>query len=302
MANQLIRLTLLCLALFPLPLVAGGSLLFVYDSSNERHQQYVEQSEEMIRKALPGLEVLHHDLQSPPKQIDVAAGRRLVVTVGNAAAARGADYGWPTLNTLITRRSFEALLATDSTPRSAIYLEQPMERQIGLVQTALPAYRKLTVLISAQTPGPDPDYIKRLDKQGISLRFMVVADDKDINRIFDDVAVDGEALLLIPDPQVVNRHTVKPLVLGSYRNGVPLIGYSKALVKAGALMSVHSTLSALEEQLFQAVSGYMQNGVLPAPGPADEFEVAVNYQLARALKLILPPESELKSQLQGRMR
>lgn len=290
-------LSLLLLLLLPLPVVAGDIVQFLYDKKNEHHQQYVEGSEALLRTALPEVTILRTDVKTGELPPAVTAGRTLFISVGATAARQAAESGVPTLNTLITRQNFEILRGQYRSPVSAIYLDQPVKRQLQLMKIALPSRNKLTVLVGRESQPLVSELTQQTQRLGMELRVINVDADSDIDKLFGDGLLGEDALLLLPDPEVVNRRTVKPLVMGSYRQGLPLIGYSQALVKAGALMAVYSPLPALQQQVLAMARGYFSRNELPTPRYAEDYEVSINYQLARALRISLPPEEKLKQTL-----
>ena len=291
-------LGLLLWLLLPIQAVAGTTVWFLYDKDNSHHQQYVDESEQLLRKALPDVSVKHRVISQDSEAAITTGMGDLLITVGSTAARRGAEYKMATVSTLLTRRSFDSLSSLYRSPHSAIFLEQPIARQLQLIKIALPSRHKLTVLLGSESQALSKELSQQSKHLGMELRLINVDEDKAIDKLFGRELLSEDTLLLIPDPQVVNRRTVKPLVLGSYRHGIPLVGYSHALVKAGALMAVYSSLPVLEQQLLEATKYYVARGKLAAPRHAAGFEVSVNYQLARALKLDLPSEANLQEQLQ----
>ncbi|MEN8170492.1 MAG: hypothetical protein ABFS08_09740 [Pseudomonadota bacterium] len=299
--NKHLSLSLLLLLLLPLQVVADTSVWFLYDDANAHHRKYVEESEALLVKALPEVTVRRANLTGGVP-LDASGGRTLLISVGSKAAQHAADSELPTLNTLVTRRTFNSLRGQYDSPVSAIYLDQPVARHLQLVKSALPSRNKMTVLLGRESQLLTKGLAQQSQRLGMQLQVITVDDESAINKLFGRELLAEDTLLLLPDPEVVNRRTVKPLVLGSYRQGIPLIGYSQALVKAGALMAVHSSLPALEKRLSEVVQYYFKSGVLSAPGHVDDFEISVNYQLARALKIFLPSEKNLKQTLQEQLR
>lgn len=294
--NKQLLFSLLLWLLLPIEAVAGTTAWFLYDKSNSHHQRYVDESELLLHKALPDVILKRRDIKD--EGAGALVGGELLITVGSAAARRGVEYNTVTLNTLITRRTFDSLSGLYHSPHSAIFLEQPVARQLQLIKSALPSRNKLTVLLGSESQALSRELSQQSKRLGMELRLINVDEENSIDKLFGRELLSEDTLLLLPDPQVVNRRTVKPLVLGSYRQGIPLVGYSHALVKAGALMAVHSSLPNLEQQLVEVTSLYAARGVLPAPRHAAGFEVSVNYQLARALKIDLPSETSLQKTLQ----
>lgn len=292
---------LLCMLWLPLWAEADGTVLFLFDAQNDHYVEYVEQGERLLQQVLPDITVVRLGLTEAQEWRGGDNGRTLLISVGAQAARRAAGYKLPTLNTLLTRRSFEQLATHYDSPRSVVFVEQSLERQLRLIKSTLPQRDRLTVLLGSDTGNHRVEFSRLSQQLGVEMQFVTVAEDGDIDRLFADGVLADGTLLLLPDPQVVNRRTVKPLVLGSYRQGIALVGYSEALVKAGALMAVHSPPDALAAEMVAAAKNYMASGVLPSPRYASGFEVSVNYQLARALKISLPSESELKKRLEERL-
>jgi hypothetical protein len=50
-----------------------------------------------------------------------------------------------------------------------------------------------------------------------------------------------DALLAVPDPLVFNSQTAANILAAAYRRRIPLIGFSPAYTRAGALVSLYST-------------------------------------------------------------
>lgn len=300
--KKYITLSLLLWLLLPIQAVAATSVWFLYDKDNSHHQKYVDESERQLHELLPTLTVGRKGLTGESERKPASDGGGLLITVGTAAAQKGIEYNMATVNTLITRRTFDSLSSLYRSPQTAIFLEQPVARQLQLIKSALPSRHKLTVLLGGESQALSRDLSQQSQRLGMELRLINMDEENAIDNLFGTKLLPEDTLLLLPDPQVVNRRTVKPLVLGSYRQGIPLVGYSQALVKAGALMAVHSSLSVLEEQLVETTQHYFAHKVLPAPRHAAGFEVSVNYQLARALKIDLPSEVSLQKALQEQVQ
>ena len=293
------RFSILLLLLFPLWAMAEERVLFLYEEGNDSQQKYIEQSQSMLQLAMPDVVVKRVTLSDASILSAQAGDRTLLITVGSAAANYAVASALPTLNTLITRRNFESMEDSYRAPVTAIYLEQPVLRQLQLIRVALPERDNVTVMLGPDSEGEALELNRESRGMGLDLKVITVDEDSVIEKLFGQELLSADTLLLLPDPLVVNRKTVKPLVLGSYRQGVPLVGYSQALVKAGALMAVHSNLEILEREMLDVVSAFFSRGRLPLPRYARDMEVSVNYQLARALNLSLPSEDSLRQKLQG---
>ena len=71
------------------------------------------------------------------------------------------------------------------------------------------------------------------------------------------VLEDAEVLLALADAQIYNSNSLQNILLTSFRARVPLVAFSPAYVRAGALMAVHVTPTQLGAQ-----AGVIARGVL----------------------------------------
>jgi len=87
---------------------------------------------------------------------DSYGGADLYIAVGMKAATQIASKDIPTLNVFVPKTGYDKILrqsASHATYRSAIYLDQPLERQIALLMSSLPETRHVGVLYSATRPN-----------------------------------------------------------------------------------------------------------------------------------------------------
>jgi ABC-type uncharacterized transport system substrate-binding protein len=225
----------------------------------------------------------------------------LIITLGAEAAREMTDApaGVPTLNTLVTRTDINRLKANHriGVNSTVLYIDQPVQRVLALIKVGLPARTRITVALGPVSMMLRPDIESGCRQEGLLCDVMVVEGESGIDEALTQAERYGKVLLVLPDSNVVNSLTARNLILGAYRRGVALIGYSRALVKAGALMAVYSTPSQLGQDAAK-VAGRLLAGSKPpnlqSPGHyPNHYSVSVNYQLARALRLTLDTEQTL---------
>lgn len=235
------------------------------------------------------------------------AGSRLVVAVGVGAAESLATLSVraPVLAVLVPRQwyqnSGQALLARGGRSVSAIYLDQPFERQAELIRAAFPEARRVGVLTSGGAAGVLAELTRALAAQNLTLVHETVEAGVRLTLPLEKVLSATDLLLALPDPQVFNRNTAQSLFLTSYRYRDPVVGYSSSLTRAGALLSVHSSPAEVGRQVADWVVDAMRTNSqrLPPPAYPRYFSVSVNDQVARSLGFVLPPAGELEKMLGG---
>jgi len=77
-----------------------------------------------------------------------------------------------------------------------------------------------------------------------------------------------------------------------------VVGFSEALVKAGALVGLYSSSKQVGAQGAEMASRALApDGALPPPQWPRQFTVRVNYSVARSLGIVLPDEAMLAAAL-----
>lgn len=224
----------------------------------------------------------------------------LIVAIGSVAArlAHAAPRTQPVLDILVPRLLYAQLPVTGSA-QSALYIDQPFERQLNLCRLIVPDLHRLAVLYGPDSRDYDRDLRRDARRLDIRLTTGQVAAGANPNAALDAVLDDNQLLLAVPDPTVFNRYTVAGLLLTAYHHGVPIVGFSAAYVKAGALAAVYSTPEQIGREAAEMVLAAHEGGhwTLPAPRYPSYYNVAVNRQVGRSLNLKLPDEADLERAL-----
>jgi putative tryptophan/tyrosine transport system substrate-binding protein len=223
----------------------------------------------------------------------------LYIAVGMKAAAELASRDIPVLNVLVPKAGYDKLPRVPSQrPNlySAVFLDQPMERQVALLLAALPSTRNVGVLYAARPP--ELQNLRRLlaDKN-MHLHDRLVDEKQSLNVALEGILNESEVLFVLADAEIYNAVTIRNILLTAYRKQVPLLGISHAYVKAGALCAVFSTPEQVAVQTAAILQRYAESGRLPAVQYPSEFEVSVNMQVARSLNLHIKDAIQLRDEI-----
>lgn len=233
---------------------------------------------------------------------------RLAVAVGVRAAEAMAALPVrpPVLAVLVPRTWYiktgrAQLNNGDPHVASAIYLDQPFERQSQLIRLAFPDMHRVGALMSAEQSNLVDELNEALQAREISLVHRIIAPDERLIAPLEQVLSGTELLLAVPDPLIFNRNTAQSVFLTSYRHRVPVFGYSRSLTRAGALMSLHSSPAQIGRQSAEWANGALQGATVKLPPPAYPayFSVSINEFVAHSLGFTLPLETELETRLGG---
>ena len=230
---------------------------------------------------------------------------RLAIAVGvRAAESLAALPDRPPVLAVLVPRSWyvktgRARLSGGGRSVSAIYLDQPFERQVRLIRQAFPEVRRVGVLSSAEQDAMLDELGEILRAHRLSLVRQTVAADERLIGPLENVLSEADLLLAVPDPLVFNRNTAQSLFLTSYRYRAPVLGYSRSLTRAGALLSLHSSPAQIGRQTAEWVNSAIQGVTVRLPPPAHPayFSISINEQVARSLGFVLPSETALEKRL-----
>lgn len=228
---------------------------------------------------------------------------KLFVALGSKATAALVEekLATPILAALIPRQAFERILRQSSrkvSPRlTAIFLDQPLSRQLALIRAALPRAKRVGVLWGPESKGSGPQLRALAESNGLQL---VEAEFQPDSAGFPDlrqVLSGSDVFLALADPLVYNSNSIQNLLLNVFRANVPMVAFSPAYVRAGAWLSLQVTPNQVGQQLAPLVQGVLQGGGLPDHAlESADFEVSVNEHVGRSLNL-KADAAELRLQL-----
>lgn len=312
MAIFLAGLLLILLAILP-PVAAAADIVIVANARDAAHVELIENLKTALSRdpfnrfdittvPLSSLENTAQEEQNIPRS-------DLIVIIGTAAAQKiaqlkvSAQAQTPVLSILVPKIGFddiirEGLVSANSEQQSAIYLDQPLSRQLELVRLALPEYAKIGALLGPTSRVLLPELENTAAKKKLRLRERTVRKGDALATSLTELMTESDALLAVPDPLIFNRYTVQNVLLTTYRQKIPVIGFSLAYVKAGALMAVYSSPAQIGQQTAETIIlAAAKNWRLPPPQYPRYFNITVNRQVARSLGLEIPDENILRRQL-----
>lgn len=227
----------------------------------------------------------------------------LIVTIGLQAAQQviaNADQRTPMLSVLLPHASFEAISNPARLNRnfSAIFIDQPPQRQLDLLCAVLPSARSVGLVIGPANERVVETYRALASSRGLTIIAERVARETELYPVLQSVLRASDVLLALPDPYIVNASTAQNLLLTSFRFRVPVIAYSAAYVRAGALAGVYSTPRQIGLEAGQVVRQFLKTGAMPQPKYPRYFTVSVNRPLADSLGYSIADEAVISQRLQ----
>lgn len=234
----------------------------------------------------------------------------LIVTVGvdafdgALAALAKRDKAWsniPVLATLLPRAAYDEPLEHGLAAGrmvSAALLDQPLDRQLALIRRALPDRRRIGVLTGPRSRSLLAELHKESAKYGFKLvSSPVESGAESIYAALKTVLEQSDVILALPDPSVYSSATLQNILMTTYRARTPLVAFSPAYVKAGAVLAVYSTPAQVARQAAGMVRSWQASHILPPPQMPGEFTVTENAKVVASFGLALDNMSEITEDL-----
>jgi putative tryptophan/tyrosine transport system substrate-binding protein len=259
-----------------------AGIVVAYESGVDAYGQTLEG----IRAALAAQPPIVIDLHSAGGADDLAralAARetRVIVAVG-ARALQDVQVRKPAAPVLA------ALVLRGKEPDGAghVDLDIALPLQLGVMKALLPKCTRAGMIRNPQRCRYTAEALAaRARKEGYTAE--VVDCDGPAHLLKTMAALKGKVdfVLCSPDPDLYNPVTIKPLVLASLESRLPLVGFSPAFVRAGAVAGIYPDYRDVGRQVAElALRAVRGEDRLPDEGPA-KINVAVNQRVARLLGL-----------------
>ena len=296
-------LLLLCVLIASPNALAWDNVSIIVNANNAASAEFVDQFKTEWQKSsaanLP-LNIINLDNF---KQ-DSLPQNTLVVAVGVQAfiSASKLDAKTPVFGMLIPKLSYDKILkdsGRSASALSAIFIDQPIPRQIALLKAVLPNVKTIGVLLGSTSFVLGDEIQQASTKAGIEARIDWVNQGDDLTIKLKHSLANSQALLAIADPDIYNKNTAATFLLTTYRQQRPVIGFSQAYVKAGAMAAIFSTPKLLAKQAVEQISQIKDkpNAAMPAPLNPQYFSVEVNHQVARSLGVEVADSAAISEQI-----
>jgi putative ABC transport system substrate-binding protein len=202
-----------------------------------------------------------------------------VIATGVAGCKQAVDVqlNVPVVCVFLTSESFQGIVeqrsVTDHANLTAIVIDQPLSRQATLAKKVYPALSRFAVLsknkVSQSVIENDDIYVSAY-RTGKALAPQLIEGTTSL-----------DALIATPETAIYNRSTLRTVLLTAYGYGKPVVGYSRAYVKAGALITGYSTPDQVFRQIAEmSDDSFVVKSVIPQ---ADRVATS-----ARAVRVISP--------------
>ncbi|MBC7916771.1 MAG: hypothetical protein H7Y28_03070 [Rhodoferax sp.] len=257
---------------------------------------------ELLRLGLHAEDIGRTRAADIPRIVTAKTDTRVYLTLGveSLREVLKANVREPVVAALIPRTALERTVGEfgkrSGAALSALYLDQPLGRQLDLLRLALPDAKRVGLVLGPESLAQQASTVAAIRARGMEPVVGIAVTAENIFAGLKPALEDSQVLLAVPDSLVFNNGTVSSILTATYRARIPLIAFSPAYVRAGALLCVYSTPQQIGAQAAAMVQAQLRgSNSVPSQYPL-EFNVRVNDSVARSLGLSLR-EDQLSEQL-----
>lgn len=177
-----------------------------------------------------------------------------------------------------------------------LFLDQPLDRSMLLISALSGSFKNIGVMISKHDTLTKNTLTKSASELGLSLNIEMVDNADQIGTSLNRLLYNADILLAVPDTKIHNKSTVSNILISAYRKRTPLVGFSSAYVKAGALAAVYSSPEDIAFHVRDnLVEFYLQKRIEDREQMARYFSILLNAEVARSLDFPNTSVFELES-------
>ncbi len=285
-------LLLACILFIPIQVTAAQQAVIISSANNNYHKL-------LIKNILPYLEAsdINTDIFNTEQQIDIGANDNLIISIGHEATTF-IDNKKTSNPILRVYTDTSPNIDPDKKSKPHLSMTQVTCKQFALARLLDTNWKTVSVILSS----PNEFLTKRLEscaaENKLILKTIILNRFINIIDALNTSLLNSDVLLALPDPSIYNAKTIKSILLTSYRHRVPIIGFSKNFVRAGALAAINSSEKQLGKQIAELIQQHYNNqNIIDHHLYPKYFDVITNKNVAKSLGITLPDSKLLTEKL-----
>jgi len=210
----------------------------------------------------------------------------LIVPIGGKAAEKSFHY--QSSNTIIYSFVEQQLMGEINPDKqwAAVTVNQPVERLISIADNLVKSnYKNKIVIVVSESNTRLKRSIKAIDSlERGQIEIVEIKPDDIITKVVEKSLFNAAVLISTDEKNIWSGSNAKWLLRQAYSHQVPVIGNSKRFLKAGALISVYSSMEKIAETTAVLIKQWLEDGVLTSTGMHyAPSTIDINKSVAQAL-------------------
>ena len=279
------------------------SVLVVLDNSKPSHQTVLKHFREAMQEdSIDGIatRIESRDVAQFDHVTAESVPPDLIITIGARAALRLSQQttAAPVLNVFLPRAAYQQLKNTASPPQAAIFLDQPIARQLALAHLLLPTAKTAGILRADAQAAASEAITETALPFAFNLNIVTIKDGDDPADAIRQVIGPSDVIIATFDRAAYKPATTKWLLYLAFQRHTPIIGFSYALLKAGALAAVFSTPEQIADHAAELVKDWLRTGTPPnGTFYPRYYQIGLNGPVAGQLGFTPPSEKEVANKV-----
>jgi len=174
---------------------------------------------------------------------------------------------------------------------TAVYLEHSADTEVRWLTQLLPGQRRVGIIYHSEENVVRVEEARRAAaRANLTIQAVRIQSAAQLPAALESLANRADVILGLPDPVVFNSETVRPLLMFSFRNRIPVVGPSMGWVQAGAIYSLERDYRDVGAQSADLVLRILR-GQSPAslpPQPPRKVDYSINGRTAGELNIEIP--------------
>jgi len=218
-------------------------------------------------------------------------GARVIIAVGSEALqiVEGERPTVPVISTMVLLHTDER--SVYAPVAATIAIDVSMESMLARLKQLFPQKNRIGILRNPASVRSTPAQLQaRAQTLGYTVRVVDSGDPQQLLPALMSLKGQVDFVWCLPDGTIYNSVTIRPLILASIQNRLPLIGFSESFARAGAAVSIYPDFRDVGLQTGEAARQLMDNQPLGTAGGPRKLKLAINQSVVRLLGLRYSPE------------
>ena len=287
------KLVLFCILITPLSSYSKEGVLAIMSDHGKTQQNFYSILKNKLTKNTPITKINSSDVTK-----EIISQHNLIISIGYKSAKVMAKH--KTKNNVIytlipDNKSLRLSIPCEKTTCYKIYINQPVNRYVQLFKNLFPEEKTLVFATTKENSIKSQQLKIASENNNFIFKDIRISKNDNISRILINKLNNNDILLALPNPDIYNANHAKSIILSTYHSNVPIIAYSKSFAKAGALISLYSSIDNITEKTANIVNAIIENGSLKQKEHyPDDFTIEINSAVARSLNINIDSENMLK--------
>jgi putative ABC transport system substrate-binding protein len=270
--------------------IGSPSVTIVATTSVEAHRAAIEGIRAGLAKS--SMEIRVVDLsasRSDRSRADrfAAPGTRVIIALGSEAlqlvAAERPEV--PVISTMVLRKQAGSEPPTPSLA-ATIVLDVPVPVLLARLKQVFPGKTRLGIIRNPNSGGPTAAALEaHIQQLGFTFRVVDCPGAEQLLAALLTLKGRVDFVWCLPDGALYNSATIKPLILASIENHLPLIGFSESFARAGAALSAYPDFRDIGLQTGEAAQQIISGQTVHLSEGPRKLKLAVNQSVLRLLGL-----------------